>query len=477
MGDKEKIVKSIEEKKEQYFQCSDTIWGHPELRFDVGKSSLVLQNLLEKEGFEVKAGLAGMDHAFVATYGDGKPIIGILAEYDALANLSQVADLPKREFLVENGNGHGCGHHALGTGAAAGAIGIKDFLLENKMSGTIRLYGCPAEEGGSGKAFMAREGIFDDVDVCLTWHPMDQSAAWSTSTLANYQIYFNFKGCAAHAAAAPEMGRSALDAVELMSVGVNYLREHIIDEARIHYAYIDAGGASPNVVQPTARVLYFIRAPKSSQVQGIFERVVKIAQGAALMTETEMEIEWDSAIANYIPNNVITKAAHQNMQKLFPLEYTKEELEYEKPFFDSIGEAGKQNVRKRAAALFSSMGEEKVKEVAESPMFAELLPYMESDKVMAGSTDVGDASWVVPTGQFTIACTPQGTPPHSWQWVATGKSDVFHKGMITAAKVIAMTAYDILKNPQLVEDAKKEHIKNLNGETYHCAIPADVSPR
>ncbi|QQK06910.1 M20 family metallopeptidase [Miniphocaeibacter halophilus] len=474
MNEKNKIISLIEEKKQKYFDASDKIWEYAEIRFDTPKSAKVLCDLLEEESFKMKKGLANMENAFIATYGSGKPIVGILAEYDALTNLSQVPDIPERKFLIDNGNGHGCGHHVLGTGAVAAAIGIKDYLQENKIEGTIKLFGCPAEESGYGKAFMAREGIFSDLDVALAWHPWDSSGAWISSSLAVLQVYFNFVGIASHAAAMPEMGRSALDAAEIMNVGVNFLREHIIDEARIHYAFIDAGGKSANVVQPTASLHYFIRAPKTEQALDIYKRVVKIAEGAAHMTETQLEIVWDSAAANYIPNQTLTKAMYSNLKEITPIEYSTEEIEYGSKFFNTIDDSMKNSIRNRARTLF--LEEEKIRELSNSPLISEILPY-DAFKNMGGSTDVGDVSWNVPTGQIMVTCAPQGTPAHSWQWVATGKSSIMHKGMITAAKAIAMTAYDIIKKPNLLEEARKEHVVNLGGEKYKSAIPKNVVPK
>ena len=476
MDIKNNITKLIEDKKDKYFNASNQIWEFAETRFNSPKSADVLIKLLEDEDFTVKRDISRMENAFIGTYGTGKPVIGILAEYDALGNLSQVEDLPTRKFKVENGAGHGCGHNLLGVGAVAGAIGIKDLMKENNINGTIKLFGCPSEESGYGKAFMARDGIFNDLDCALTWHPMDFSTAWTSSSLAVLQIYFNFKGKASHAAAAPELGRSALDAAEIMNVGVNFLREHIIDEARIHYAFIDAGGESANVVQPTASLYYFIRAPKTSQAMDIYKRVVKVAEGASHMTETELEIVWDSACANYIPNDSITKIMYGNLNSLMPINYTEEEIEYANKFYKTIGESMINNVKNRAIKHFSEKGEDKVNEIIGSPLLGEILPYNALSKA-GGSTDVGDVSWNTPTGQIVVTTATQGTPAHSWQWVATGKSSVAFKGMLTAAETIAMTAYDILTNPSILEDARKEHVENLAGEIYKSAIPDDVFPK
>lgn len=476
MNAKKQISDLIEAKRAEFIEAADKIWGTPETRFAVKESVKEYYKILEKEGFSLEKGVANMEHAFVATYGSGKPVIGILAEYDALGNLSQVADLGEQQAEIAGGNGHGCGHNLLGTGALAGAVGIKDYLKQENIQGTVKLFGCPAEESGYGKAFMARDGVFDCLDAALAWHPMDVSSAWGDSSLAVYQIYYNFKGISAHAAAAPEQGRSALDAAELMNVGVQFLREHIIDDGRVHYAFMDAGGESANVVQPTASLYYFIRAPKLDQAEAIYKRVNKIAEGAALMTETEVEIVFDSACANYIPNKAITTAMYGNLNTVGDMGLTEEDQAYEQRYYDSLSEQTKQGLLQRAKAIFPEADEAEVAAIATRPIFDEVLPLSFSDKT-SGSSDVGDVSWVVPTAQVLIGCEPQGTPPHSWQWVANGKSSVAHKGLLAAGKVIATTAYDLFTQPELLAQAKAEHQKMLNGATYKSAIPSEVLPK
>ena len=477
MSEKQKIAELVDRKKGTFIGVSDRVWGYAETRFDLVKSADEFCNVLKAEGFSVERGCGGMENAFIATFGQGKPVIGILAEYDALPNISQVEGLPEKRMLLEGGAGHGCGHNLLGAGALAGAVAIKDYMSEKNVAGTIKLFGCPAEESGSGKAFMARAGLFDGLDSLLTWHPMTETSIWGFSSLANYQVYFQFKGISAHAAAAPEHGRSALDAAELMSVGVNYLREHIIPEARIHYAYIDAGGISPNVVQPTSKVLYFIRAPRSSQVKGIYERVVKVAEGAAHMTETEMEVIWDSACAEYIINETLGRAMYANMEALGPIAYTDEEIEFARKFTSALGESTQNMLYIKLKGIFPNLDEDMLRKMAAKPIHDDIYPYSMTEKAMAGSTDVGDASWKAPTSQLLTACFPAGTVPHSWQYVACGKSSMAHKGMLYAGKVIAMTALDLLENRELVEKAKKEHSERLSGEPYYCPIPPEVHPR
>lgn len=477
MGGKDRICRIIEEKQALFTEVSDKIWDYAETRFDLPRSADVLCAALEREGFQVERGCGEMDCAFVAAYGSGKPVIGILAEYDALPGLSQEAGLPRKKPAAEGGAGHGCGHNALGAGALAGAVGIKTYMREAGFSGTVKLFGCPAEESGSGKAFMARAGVFDGLDAILTWHPMTETMIWGNSSLANYQVFFRFGGVSAHAAAAPQHGRSALDAAELMSVGVNYLREHIMQEARIHYAYIDAGGISPNVVQPSAKVLYFIRAPRSAQVKEIFERVVDVAEGAAKMTGTKMSVEWDSACAEYIVNERLAKAMYANMLRLGNMEFSGEEYDMARQYTDGLDEISRASFRDKVRSMFPEKTGEEAAALAEKPLLGELAPYSLTDAAMPGSTDVGDASWQAPTAQLITTCYPAGTVAHSWQYVSCGKSSFAHKGLLYAGKVIAMTALDLLESPRLVEEANNEFRKRIASEKYSCPIPADVHPK
>jgi len=473
---KQRITELIEKKQDQFIQAADQIWETPETRFAVEKSVQPFYDILEKEGFHIEKGLADMDHSFVATYGSGKPVIGILAEYDALSNLSQVADLGEQKAAIPGGNGHACGHNLLGTGALAGAVGIKDYMEENNLPGTIKLFGCPAEESGYGKAYMARSGLFDDVDTALSWHPWDINGIWAISSLAVYQIYYRFKGVAAHAAAAPEYGRSALDAAELMNVGVQFLREHIIDQGRVHYAFRDVGGESANVVQPSACLHYFIRAPKIEQANDIFKRVTRIAEGAAWMTETELDIEFDSACYDYIPNKAVSTVMQENLEHYGSLGLTPEDQAYAQRYYDTLPETTKEQLIERAKLMNPALSDDEAKKYGTLPISEQTQPLVFSDAT-SGSTDVGDVSWVCPTAQVFLGCEPQGTPAHSWQWAANGKSSVAHKGLIAAGKVIATTAYDLLTRPELIEQAKEEHKNTLNGKTYVSAIPKDVLPK
>ncbi|MBM7542765.1 M20 family metallopeptidase [Amphibacillus cookii] len=473
--DKSTIVALLEAKKQKFIEASDHIWETPELRFATDKSVEQHYNVLASEGFHIEKGVANMKNAYVASYGSGKPVIGILGEYDALSNLSQVADFAEEKAVEVGGNGHACGHNLLGMGAVAGAVGVKEYLEATGQSGTIKLYGCPAEEGGCGKSYMARAGLFDDLDTALSWHPLDKTAAWGSSSLAVYHVDYQFKGTAAHAAGAPEHGRSALDAAELMNIGVQYLREHIIDEARIHYAYKDTGGGSPNVVQASSALFYYIRAPKIEQAKEIFDRVNRIAEGAALMTDTTYSIHIDSACYNYIPNKTVTTNLQENLSLLTPLSFTDEEYAYEQQYFDTVPAQVKEGLAEGLRTAFPDLDNDQIANLANEPISSPLYPLTFSGKAI-GSTDVGDVSWIVPTGQVFVACEPHGTPPHSWQWVANGKSSVAHKGFMTAGKAMALSAIDLINSPELIEQAKQEHEDYLQGRSYVCAIPDDVVP-
>jgi aminobenzoyl-glutamate utilization protein B len=476
MGDKQKILSAIEAKAKLFTDVGDRIWEFAETRFGLKQSADALCAALKDEGFTLERGVAGMAHAFVSTFGSGAPVIGILGEYDALPGLSQTAGLAEKKALKADGGGHGCGHNLLGAGALAGAVGIKDYMKETGLGGTVKFFGCPAEEAGSGKAFMARAGLFTGLDGVLTWHPMTETGVWGMSSLANYQVYYGFKGVAAHAAAAPHYGRSALDAAELMSVGVNYLREHVIQEARIHYAYIDVGGQAPNVVQPTAEVLYYIRAPKTAQAREIFERVTEVAKGAALMTGTTMNMRWDSYCAEYVVNDALSRAMYANLLAVGPCSYTADELAFAQKFVDSLPESARKGIAATVASRFGADDPKRVAEIAAKPIIDDIMPYAISDKALPGSTDVGDASWHAPTAQFLGVCFPAGTVAHSWQHVACGQSSIAHKGVLQAGKVLALTALDMLEKPELLAEAKAEHKRRLAGETYQCPFPPEHMP-
>lgn len=457
----------IEEQKEKWTTLSDKIWEVPELFFEEHQSSAYLSEALEKEGFAVERGVAGLETAFVASFGTGKPVVAILGEFDALAGLSQKKGVSRHEPIEEGGNGHGCGHNLLGTGSFAAAAAIKTYMEENDIKGTVRFYGCPAEEAGSGKAFMTRAGLFDDADVAFSWHPWDVPGLMDVKTLANYATLFKFKGKSAHAAAAPHLGRSALDAVELMNVGVNYLREHMIQEARIHYAVTDTGGTSPNVVQANAAVSYLIRAPEKGDVQDLYERVYDIARGAALMTGTTFEVEFVGTASNLIPNQVLADVMHENLANIELPTYDEQELRFAREIRETLTENDVNNA-------YVGRDRQTVKKLKERTIADFIPPQNQIEAVLSGSTDVGDVSWVVPTMQCLTTCFAIGTPLHTWQAVSQGATSIAHKGMLQASKVMAATALQMMENPELIERAKEELKERLEGQVYESLIPATV---
>lgn len=321
-------LRQLEGKKDMLFALSRKIWENPELQFQEWTAVDVYTEALEREGFQVTKNLAGMPTAMMGEFGSGKPVIGILAEYDALANLSQEACLAEKKKLEGVENGHGCGHNLLGMGSLAAAILVKDYLKESGKSGTVRFYGCPAEEGGGGKCYMVRGGCFEDVDLTLTWHPDNMNYIVPTKLLAVISGKFKFKGVAAHASMSPDLGRSALDAAELMNVGANFLREHINGNARIHYAFLNDGGPYPNVVQAEAEMYYTVRAPKLTQAKEIYDRLIKVAEGAAMMTETTVEHKISAALAETVTNITLEKLMHQNFTELGPVPVDQQDIAF-----------------------------------------------------------------------------------------------------------------------------------------------------
>lgn len=475
---KAEAIRVIDEKQALLDDVNDSIWEYAETAFQEFKSMDKLCEALEQEGFKVEKGVGDIPTAFTGTYGHGKPVIGLLGEFDALSGLSQVGGCPEKKALVPGAAGHGCGHNCLGTASLAAAIAVKNYLEHNlQVSGTVIYFGCPGEEGGSGKAFMAREGVFKDLDAAITWHPSSTNNVTSGSSLANYQVKYRFYGTSAHAAGDPHLGRSALDAVELMNVGVQFLREHMIDEARVHYAILDAGGYSPNVVQPYAEVLYLIRSPKNSQVEELYQRVNKIAQGAALMTETRMEMEFIKGCSNTIPNNVLEAQLYKNFKEIGVPKYTPEEHEFARQIIAHY-EAGP-NAMDGAAGTTKAWGKELAEYQAEHGVSLNdfLLSLQSYDKACAGSTDVGDVSWNCPTAQIHVVTTAAKTPGHSWQFTSCNRTSIAHKGVNCAGKVMGATVIDLIENPEIIKKANEEFLERLEGETYKCPIPAGIKPQ
>ena len=436
---KNESAATIQSGYDTYKKVALSIWDYAELGYKEFKSTALLQNTLKDNGFSIDAGVAGMPTAFVATYGSGTPVIAILAEYDALPGLSQDNSSTKTSISNKN-SGHACGHHLFGTGSVAAGIAIKKLLEAGKLKGTIKVFGCPAEEGGSGKVYMVREGLFNNIDVVLHWHPSENNSIVYTSALANKSAKFRFSGIASHASMSPEQGRSALDGVEAMNNMVNMMREHIPQETRIHYV-ITNGGKAPNVVPEFAEVYYYVRHPDRINVISIFNRIIKAAEGAALGTETKMEYEIIGGTHDLLINKTLAQTMQTNLEKAGGVMYTAEEKTFAKKIQDSF--LGK-SASIESAAIVKSLHIEKNQ----------------------GSTDVGDVSYIVPTVGVETATWVTGTSAHSWQAVACGGTDIGIKGMIVASKTLAFTAIDLFTNPALIKKAKEEFIQAKGDYQY-----------
>lgn len=465
----------VDAKRKLIVNVSDQIFDFAETGFHEFKTTKLYQEVLEQEGFQVVMGIAGMPTAFRAEYGSGKPVIGFLAEYDALPELSQKGGCTTRMPADgENPDGHGCGHNLLGAGAFAAALAVKAYLEQNPGKGTVVLFGCPSEEKGNGKTIMAREGIFSCLDAAITWHPSDTNSVAAYSTLANVSAFFHFKGVTSHAAASPEQGRSALDAAELMSVGVNYLREHVIPEARIHYAYRDVGGIAPNVVQGTSCVHYFVRAPKSWQVKEIYQRVIDVAEGAAKMTGTQMTCELYAGLSDFIPNHTLSQIMYEAYEEIGAPPFDEEDFALARKFLNET--SSEAELATKRAVFQKKFGAEKVETLMERPLDTRITPLAWTGQVLAGSTDVGDASYVVPTAQLGAATATLGTAAHTWQMTAHGNTEIAHKAMLTAGKVMALTGIRLYEEPDRLKEIREEWMAETGG-TYECPIPPELAPR
>ena len=443
---------------------ADRVFDTPETLYTEFRSVDAHRDALEAEGFRVTTGAAGLPTAVVGEAGDEGPVIAILGEFDALPGLSQAPGIAAHEPLEEGGHGHGCGHNLLGAAALLAASGVKDWLAENDIKARVRYYGCPAEEGGAAKAFMVREGLFDDVEAAISWHPATFTAVNEAASLANTRIDFTFHGKAAHAAAAPELGRSALDAVELMNVGVNYMREHMPDDARVHYAYLDAGGVAPNVVQARATVRQLVRARDLPGLKALLGRVRKIAEGAALMTETTVESRVYTGVANLLGNRPLEELMQAELERLGPVPFDEADRAFARKIQETLTEDD-------ITSTFRRIGMAPQDGLALCDFVA---PLDRPGGGGEGSTDVGDVSWAVPTVQARVATCAVGTPFHTWQVVAQGKTPAAHKGMVYAAKVMAATAVQLISNPGVLAAAKAEHAAKLARVPYESPLPPEA---
>ncbi|MDI9356883.1 MAG: amidohydrolase [Chitinophagaceae bacterium] len=437
---KDIFIENIDRNSTKYGEIAKRIWDYAEVGYKEVKSSEELKQLLKSEGFNIEEGVAGIPTAFIATYksGTGVPTVAVLGEYDALPGISQEA-VTERKPILQKEAGHACGHHLFGVASAAASIALKQWLIESKANGTIKFYGTPAEEGGSGKVYMVREGLFKGVDIVLHWHPGSMNSASPSTSLANRNGKFRFYGTSAHAAASPERGRSALDGVEAMNMMVNMMREHTKEDSRIHYI-ITRGGEAPNVVPDFAEVYYYVRHKSNDEVRDMWKRLENAAKGAAMGTDTEVKIEILGGVYSTLPNEVLSKAMYENLKKVGGYTYTEEEKIFAEKIYTTLGKSAQplENTNK-------------------------IQPY--ESREGKGSTDVGDISWNVPTVGLNTATWVPGTAAHSWQAVAAGGTSIGTKGLLIAAKTIALTGYDIFTNTQLIEDAWKE-LRSKQGESF-----------
>jgi aminobenzoyl-glutamate utilization protein B len=455
----------VDRKREVFTELADRVWETPETCYMETQSAAAHREMLEAQGFAITDNVANIPTALMGEAGNGGPVIAFLGEYDALAGLSQKAGATEHDPTTPGANGHGCGHNLLGSAALLAATALKDWLEKTGTPGRVRYYGCPAEEGGAAKAFMVREGAFSDVDIAISWHPSNFAGVQRETSLANCRVDFTFTGRAAHAAAVPELGRSALDAVELMSVGVNYMREHMPSDCRIHAAIIDAGGISPNVVQAHAKVRYVVRSPDLQGLLTLIERVKKVAEGAALMTETRVESTILAGVSNLIVNTPLMDAMQDIWDSMGA------------PVFDGEDIAFAEKIRATLTPqdIAASWAQERI-EPRDIALADFVLPPHNEVRQMGGSTDVGDVSWVVPTVQAYGATLAIGTQLHTWQVVAQGKSPLAHKGMVSVAKAMAATGLAALESEQLREAAWADLKRRRKGQDYTSPIPASSEP-
>ncbi len=456
----------IDDRRDRILDVSDRVWAYAELGLHEHDSADCTAEALCAEGFEVEVGVAGMPTALVARWGSGSPVVGFLGEYDALPGVSQKITA-EREELVPDGPGHACGHNLLGAGAFGAAIGLKEELAAGDLPGTVMFFGCPAEEAFSGKAFMARGGVFDACDACLTWHPSALNVVSTGGSLAIDSMSVTFHGRTAHASGDPYNGRSALDAVQLMNMGVEFLREHVHPTARIHYV-VTGGGRQPNVVPAEADVWYYVRAPERAQVDELYERVIRCADGAAQMTDTTYTVEFLESIWDVLNNRSLERLLSECMERVGPPEFSPED----RAFAEKISESFEPGQRKAFFAR-SGLDPEKFEGCA---LNETVVPMDQVKQEAQGSTDVADVSRCCPTAQFTTACAALGTPGHSWQLVAQAGMGIGHAGALTAAKVLAEAGFELMTNPEVLSEATEEFSRLTDGALYRSSMPSDAKP-
>ena len=466
------ILQHINEQDEELSYIAKQIWDNPQIALQETYASRLLADKLAAAGFEISRGAGGMPTAFIAEWGSGGPTIGFLGEYDALPGLSQ--ELSSTKSPIESGGpGHGCGHNLYGTACLGAVLALQKALQARDIPGTIRFYGCPAEETLVGKTFMARDGVFDDLDAALTWHPGGSNIVWNGSSLAMNSFRVNFHGVAAHAGGSPWLGRSALDGVMLMDAGVNYMREHVPPESRIH-SVVTSGGQAPNVVPAYAQMWYFVRAPKRAQVEDMYRWMQDIAQGAALMTGTRCEIEFLTGCYDMLPNQVMSDLLYEKMAAVDDMRFTEKERDYARELQDSFP-AG--SVQRGFDWMQLSTSQELDSAAMADPLWEGVYPHSPTPPLLGGSTEVADVSWITPTAQMTTTCWPLGTPGHSWQTTASTGSSIGAKGMLFAAKTMALAGCELLMDADLLAAAKAEFLAARSDATYVTPLPPEATPK
>ncbi len=468
MIERNNILSYLDDQSPLLISLATDIWEHPQPGFKETYAVTLIGNTLQNAGFRLTTSVAGIGTAFVAEWGSGAPVIGILGEYDALPGLSQKVTAQK-EPIEPGAPGHACGHNLLGVAGVGAALALRRFMEAHGFEGTVRYFGCPAEESLMGKVFMARENTFAGLDAVLTWHPMYANTLWAASSAALNSFKLSFHGRSAHAGSSPDAGRSALDAVMLTDVGVNYLREHITSDARIH-CVVTYGGEAPNIVPAYAQSFYYVRAPKRSQVEQIYERVLNVARGAALMTDTTLEVELVAACHEFLPNDAIQQVLLNNMKEVGPPPFDDDDMAFAQQLRATLPDGMVEDALRRYGRSSEEMGDPLCRTVLDA------VGTLSKGEVQPVSTDVGDVSQIAPTAQLTACCMPLGVPLHSWQAVASCGSRIGFKAMLFVSKALALTVFDLLQNPDLVRAARQEFLTSTGGKAYECPIPPELKP-
>lgn len=468
------IIHFVEADRDTYIDAANNIWNYAETCFQERQSSETLIHLLEREGFRIHRHVAGLETAFVAEAGEGSPVLGFLGEYDALPALSQKAGETTHCPIKEGAPGHGCCHHILGTGALAAVIALKRYMQAHGLPGTLRYYGCPAEEGGAGKIYMAMAGLFDDAACAITWHPCDDNNVWSMNFMAIQNLRIRFYGIAAHSASQGHLGRNALEATELTGVGSNYLRGHVERDVCINYAVTNAGGPAPNVIQDYAEMVYNIRASTHKKAVAAAQWVEEIARGAAMMSRTRVEVLYEGGLSELVPNRTLERIAYEKFLKVGPTPYTQEDVEFCTKIHETFPAGAEESTFSNLSYLYGKTAQELIPQIRGKVINDVIYPYTEIPHAKYGSTDVCDVSWFTPTVQVTTACYAKDTPGHSWQQVSQGKRPLCYNGMMTAAKIMALTGAQLLTDSQALSKMRAEFRAAMEGRSYECPLTEEM---